>query len=96
MLAACSDPYPMTAPVRGIGDAIDHCRQYSRHMLPQEAVISLDSLSTRESKHFYDVFFSVQDSNDSGYVRCQIDKKGTIVYFNIRDYRRKGRSFVDF
>lgn len=95
-LLACSEPYPMQAKVRGLGDAINHCRNYTRYMLPPEAVISLDSLSTREGEYFYDVFFSVRDHHDSGYVRCQIDMSGTIVHFKVRDFRQRSRSFSDF
>ena len=65
-------------------------------MLPPEAVISLDALSTRQGKYFYDVFFSVRDHKDSGYVRCQIDMDGMIVYFKVRDFRQRSRSFSDF
>ena len=95
-LVACSDPYPMQAKVRDLGDAIEHCRGYTRYMLPPEAVLSLDALSTRQGRHFYDVFFSVRDNEHSGYVRCQIDMTGTIVLFKVRDYRQRSRSFSDF
>lgn len=95
-LAACSEPYPMQRPVRDLGDAINHCRDYTKYMLPPEAVISLDSLSTRQGKYFYDVFFSVRDQKDSGYVRCQIDMEGMIVYFNVQGYRQRIRSFTGF
>ena len=96
LLMACSDPYPMQKPVRDLGDAINHCRDYTKYMLPPEAFISLDSLSTREGQYFYDVFFSVRDHKDSGYVRCQINMDGMIVYFNVRDFRQRSRSFSDF
>ncbi len=96
LLLSCSDPYPLQAKVRGLGDAINHCRGYTRHMLPPEAVISLDALSTREGRYFYDVFFSVTDGHDHGYVRCQIDMGGTIVNFDVRDFRQRSRSFSGF
>ncbi len=95
-LAACSESYPMQKPVHDLGAAINHCREYTQYMLPPEAVISLDALSTRQGKYFYDVFFSVRDHKESGYVRCQINMDGMIVYFNVRDFRQRSRSFSDF
>lgn len=95
-LAACSESYPMQKPVHDLGAAINHCREYTQYMLPPEAVISLDALSTRQGKYFYDVFFSVRDHKESGYVRCQINMDGMIVYFKVRDFRQRSRSFSDF
>ena len=82
--------------IRRLGDAINHCRGYTEFVLPPEARISVDRLSTREAIDHYDVYFNVSDGTHHGYVQCQVDFRGKITHHVVRDFRRRSRSFGDF
>lgn len=82
--------------IRRLGDAINHCRNYTEFVLPAEARISVDRLSTREGRDYYDVYFDVSHGTHHGYVQCQVDFHGKITHHVVREFRRRSRSFGDF
>lgn len=97
-LTGCSVEYydRQGVDIRRLGDAINHCRGYTEFVLPPEVRISVDRLSTREGRDYYDVYFDVSDGTDHGYVQCQVDFRGKITHHVVRDFRRRSRSFGDF
>lgn len=79
-----------------IGDAMSHCRQYTKAVLPEGTLIALDEWSSRETREYYDIYFDVSDSTQTGYAKCRVDKMGLITYHGTRDFRTKSRSFSGF
>lgn len=88
MLTACDNS--LQGRVHDIGDAIEHCRTYARKTLPNDVVISVDQLSTRENREYYEVFLNIQNRTRRGYAHCQIDMDGLIVDFTTPGFRQKG------
>ncbi len=79
-----------------IGDAMSHCRQYTKEVLPEGTMIALDEWSSRETREYYDIYFDVSDATQTGYAKCRVDKMGLITYHGTRDFRTKSRSFSGF
>lgn len=97
LLTGCNQhDYNMQANVDTLGDAMSHCRGYTRFMLPDEARMSLDELSSRETPEYYDIFFDVSDASESGHAKCRVDKTGLIIFYQTYGYRQRSRSFADF
>lgn len=88
--------YDMQADVDDLGDAMAHCRGYTKFLVPDDALITLDGWSSRETSEYYDVFFELTDSKQNGYAKCRVNKAGLITYHGIRDFQRKARSFAGF
>lgn len=96
-LAGCNlhkEPYNLQGKAGGIGDAMEHCRAFLKHELPDEAYVYIDSASSRETDDHYDIFLDLQDSKQEGYAQCRVNKQGLIIYYVIREFRQKGRSFA--
>jgi len=89
------DPSPQ-GDVHNLSDAIDHCRDYSRAVLAPNVDISLDHLSTRENREFYDVFLNVGTRERRSYAHCRIDMKGLIVLHETPGFPKKGGAFGGF
>ena len=96
--SACVKPndFDLQGDVDTLGDAMSHCRAYTTHEMPQGTRISLDEYSSRETREYYDIYFDLSDSSQSGYAKCRVDKSGMITYLGTRDFRRKSRSFAGF
>jgi len=96
-LAGCSLQEGLQGDVRNLGDAINHCRDYTRNTLAGSPVISVDRLSTRESREYYDVFLNLDRQDKHGYVHCQVNMDGLIVEHSVNKYRKnKGGIFGGF
>lgn len=96
--SACVKPseFDLQGDVDTLGDAMSHCRAYTTHEMPEGTRISLDEYSSRETHEYYDIYFDLSDSHQSGYAKCRVDKNGLITYLGTRDFRRKSRSFSGF
>ena len=95
MLAACSrEPYIMQAEVREMGDAMEHCKGFMKHLLPDDAQIHIDDRSSRETVEHYDVYFKLYDAKQEGWSMCRVNMAGLITYQAVHEFRQKGRSFV--
>ncbi len=81
--------------IRDMGDAMNECRRYTRERIPELTGISIDRLSTRETKRKYDIYINITDGQQNGYVQCQIDKKfpDGVAYHSVREFVQKARSF---
>lgn len=95
-LASCLRDAERVANVRDIGDAINHCRNYTRSVLPDDTAISIDRLSTRENSEYYDVYLRVSDKNNHGWVRCQVAQDGYIYEHRVHGMRHEGPSIFSF
>lgn len=76
-----------------IGDAMEHCRAFMNHLLPDGTFIYIDSASSREADDFFDIFLDIHDKTQEGFAQCRVNKRGLITYHAIREFRQKGRSF---
>jgi len=96
LLSACGQekPFDLQGKAGGIGDAMEHCRAFMRHLLPDDAYVYIDSASSREATEYFDIFLDLQDRTQEGYAQCRVDKAGLIIYYVIREFRQKGRSFT--
>lgn len=82
--------------VHNLSDAIDHCRAYSRAVLAPGVDITLDHLSTRENREFYDVFLNIETRARRSYAHCRIDMSGLIVLHETPGFPKKGGAFSGF
>lgn len=98
LCSACmkKNKYEMQADVDDLGDAMSHCRGYTQFLMPKGTLITLDEWSSRETLQYYDVFFELTDSKQTGYAKCRVNKTGLITYHGTRDFRRQSRSFSGF
>lgn len=94
LLMGC-DPDPQ-GDVHNLSDAIDHCRGYTADILSPTIDISLDHLSTRESREFYDVFFNLETREKRSYAHCKVDMNGLIVQLDTPGFPKKGGAFSGF
>jgi len=96
-LSGCNQvQYDPQGDVDTLGDAMSHCRAYTKAVLPQGTRIALDELSSRETREYYEIFFDVSDANQTGYAKCRVDKYGLITYHGTRDFRTRSKSFSGF
>ena len=91
-----SNDFNLQGDVDTLGDAISHCRAYTTPEMPPGTRIALDEFSSRETHEYYDIYFDVSDSSQSGYAKCRVDKSGLITYLGTRDFHRKSKSFASF
>jgi hypothetical protein len=96
LLTACGqkDPFNLQGREGDIGDAMEHCRAFMRHLLPSDAYVYIDSASSRETVEYFDIFLDLQDKTQEGYAQCRVSKRGLITYHAIRQFRQKARSFT--
>ena len=96
ILSACGqkEPFDLQGRAGDIGDAMEHCRAFMRHLLPDGTYVSIDSASSRETVEHFDIFLDLQDQTQEGYAQCRVNKRGLITYHAIREFRQKGRSFA--
>lgn len=95
LLVACQkETYNLQGRAGDIGDAMEHCRAFMNHLLPDDAYVYIDSLSSRETVEYFDIFLDLHDNDQSGYAQCRVNKQGLITYHVIREFRQKGRSFA--
>tara|TARA_B100001109_G_scaffold67935_1_gene55345 strand:+ start:20817 stop:21155 length:339 start_codon:yes stop_codon:yes gene_type:complete len=94
---ATDDGYPSQAKggVRNLGQAINHCRNYTHDHVEGDPVISLDALSTRRESRYYEVFLSLDTKEDSGWAHCRITMAGDIRVHRVHGFD-KGGSFFGF
>jgi hypothetical protein len=98
ILASCGlykESYELQGKVGDIGDAMEHCRGFIKYILHDEAYIYIDSMSSRETKDYFDIFLHLQDSDQEGFAQCRVNKQGLITYHSIREFSKKGRAFSD-
>lgn len=88
------DKSKLQGDVRDLGEAMEHCRRFMKHLLPPGVFVYLDSASSRETSEYYDVFLDLHDSTQNGYAQCQVNKQGLIIYHAIHNFSEKGRSFT--
>ena len=95
LLSACGqkETFNLQGKAGDIGDAMEHCRAYMKHLLPNCTQVYIDSASSREAVEYYDIFLDLQDRTQDGYAQCRVNKRGLITYHAIREFRQKGRSF---
>lgn len=95
LLPACGqkEPFNLQGRPGDIGDAMEHCRAFMKHLLPGGTRVYIDSASSREAVEYYDIFLDLQDRTQDGYAQCRVNKRGLITYHAIREFRQKGRSF---
>lgn len=96
-LTACGfqkDSSKMKGKVGDIGEAMEHCRRFMKHLLPAEVFVYIDMASSRETEEYYDIFLDLHDKDQNGHAQCRVDKEGMIIYHAIRNFREKGRSFT--
>ncbi len=96
LLAGCDFGASLQGNVRNLGDAIDHCRSYTRHVVIADTVISVDQLSTRQSRDFYEVYLNLDTKEKHGYSYCQIDMDGLIVQHSAPGFRKNSGAFSQF
>lgn len=97
-LAACGlqkEPSKLQGKVGDLGEAMEHCRTFIKHLLPNDVFISIDTASSRETSEHYDIFLDLHDKDQDGHAQCRVNKQGLIIYHAIRNFREKGRSFTD-
>jgi len=82
--------------VRNLGDAIDHCRTYSRNVLIKDVVISLDQISTREQGGYYFIFLNLDTQEKHGFASCQVDMDGLIVSYSAPGFHKNTGAFSQF
>ncbi|NRA23466.1 MAG: hypothetical protein HRU08_03140 [Oleispira sp.] len=94
-LAACDskEPYNLQGKAGDIGDSMEHCRAFLKHLLPSDAYVYIDSASSRETVEYFDIFLDIQDNEQEGHAQCRVNKRGLITHHSIRDFRQKRRSF---
>ena len=85
--------FDMQGKAGDIGDAMEHCRAFVKHLLPDGTYVYIDAASSRETTEYYDIFLDLQDRTQEGYAQCRVNKRGLITYHAIREFRQKGRSF---
>ncbi|ASP38691.1 hypothetical protein CHH28_08360 [Bacterioplanes sanyensis] len=95
-LTGCGRDPERMANIRDLGDAINHCRNYTRQVLPDDTAIAIDRLSTRENTEFYDVYLRVSDKDHNGWVRCQVTQDGYIDEHRVYGMRHEGPSIFSF
>ena len=96
LLSGCElykERYDLQGKAGGIADAMEHCRAFIRHLLPDGTYVSIDSASSRETVEHFDIFLDLHDQTQEGYAQCRVNKRGLITYHAIREFRQKGRSF---
>jgi hypothetical protein len=95
ILTACGQkqPFDLQGKPGDIGDAMEHCRAFMKHLLPDNTFIYIDSASSREAVEYFDIFLDLQDKTQDGFAQCRVNKRGLITYHAIREFRQKGRSF---
>ena len=97
VLVGCNlykERYDLQGKAGGIGDAMEHCRAFIEYTLHDEAYVYIESRSSRETKEYFDIFLTVQDSDQEGHAQCRVNKQGLITYHSIRNFNVKGSSFV--
>ena len=82
--------------VRDLGEAIEHCRQYSKKVLISDVVISVDQLSTREQGNVYKVFLNLDNQKQHGYASCEVDMSGLIVSYSAPGFNKNTGAFSQF
>lgn len=87
------EPYDLQGKPGDIGDAMEHCREFLKHKLPDGTYLYIDSASSRETVEYFDIFLDLLDNDQEGYAQCRVNKRGLITYHAIREFRQKGRSF---
>lgn len=96
VIAGCrlyKESYEMQGKAGDIGDAMEHCRAFMKHKLPDDTFIYIDTASSRETNEHFDIFFDLEDRDQEGYAQCRVNKRGLIIYNAVREFRQKGRSF---
>lgn len=95
LFSACGqkEPFNLQGKPGDIGDAMEHCRAFMKHLLPYGTRVYIDSASSRETVEHFDIFLDLQDKTQDGYAQCRVNKQGLISYHAIREFRQKGRSF---
>lgn len=99
LISGCADKgYPKQAQdgVRNLGEAIGHCRAYTRYHVDGDPAISLDNLSTRRDLKYYEVFLNLTTKEDSGYAHCRISFAGEIRIHRIKGFNKGGGFFGSF
>lgn len=95
LLTACQrEQYNMQGVAGDIGDAMEHCRGLMKHLTERGTSVSIDTLSSRETAEYYDIYLDLSDRKQSGYGQCRVDMQGKIVYHVLRNFRQKSRSFA--
>ncbi|MAD47224.1 MAG: hypothetical protein CMI02_08885 [Oceanospirillaceae bacterium] len=82
--------------VRDLGEAIQHCREYSKKVLISDVVISVDQLSTREQGGYYKVFLNLDNQHKHGYASCEVDMSGLIVNYSAPGFHKNTGAFSQF
>lgn len=88
------DQSKLQGKVRDLGEAMEHCRRFMKHLLPDDVFVYVDTASSRETSEYYDIFLDLHDSSQNGDGQCRVNKKGLIIYHAIRNFSEKGRSFT--
>lgn len=97
LLSGCQKAeYNMQGIAGGIGDAMEHCRGLMKHLTLHGTQVSIDTLSSRATADYYDIYLDLSDSKQTGYGQCTVDMQGKITYYVLRDFRQKSRSFAGF
>ena len=79
----------MQGKVRGIGDAMEHCRAYMSYLFPDSTFVSIDSESSREVVGYYDIFLVLDRNVQEGFAQCRVNKSGLITYHSVRQFYHK-------
>lgn len=94
-LSGCGQrgPFNLQGKAGDIGDAMEHCRAFMNHLLPDGTFIYIDSASSREAADYYDIYLNLHDKAQEGFAQCRVNKRGLITFHAIREFHDKGRSF---
>jgi len=97
LLTGCArdEGYPTQAAsgIRNLGEAINHCREYTEYHVDGNPVISLDRLSTRRDGNFYEVYLNLDNKKESGWAHCRITMKGDIRVHRVYGFNKGGGFF---